>query len=243
MTEDVPLRRERDLGSIIGDSFTLLFAHFGAFAGIVFPAAVTSLAFSSLEIAFEGETFATLLIQIAAIVAYLIVFEFVRSAGVVFLDQVDQQNRISSADALDLAQARIGIISGAITRVALISFVLTITIIGIPWAFLRLVRWSFISQMIMLEDKRGDEVLSASAELVHNFWWSTAGRLLVTGLITVIPNVIIPGMAGLASPIAGAFVGALLVFVIVPYGIISTTLMYFHLKERKARHDSITSPD
>jgi hypothetical protein len=235
------LRRERDLGGIIGDSFTLLFAHFGSFMGIVFPAAIASLASSFLVLAVEDELAATAVAVATGIVQFF-VFEFVRSAGVVFLDKLDQQDRIPSAESLDRAQERLGIIGGAAIRSTAIVLAFSITIVGLPWAIMRIVRWAFLSQAIMLEDKRGEDVLATSAELVKDYWWSTAGRLLGSGLVIFLPYLLVATIADEASPIAGAFIEAALVFVSVPYGIISTTLMYFHLKARKARHDSF-SPD
>lgn len=240
MTENLPLRRERDLGAIVGDSFSFLFAHFGALAAIVFPAAVTSLAFSLLTVAIEDDVVLTL-VFIASIVVQFIIFEFVRSAGVTYLDSLDRQQAIPSAESLDRAQQKIGIIGGAAIRSALIVAAFAITIVGIPWAIMRIVRWSFLSQFIMLEDKRGEEVLAASAALVQGSWWQTAGRLLVTGIVLGLPTLLVSGIANAALPgVIAAFVDAALVFITVPYGIITTTLMYFDLKTRKARHDSIS---
>jgi hypothetical protein len=88
----------------------------------------------------------------------------------------------------------------------------------------------------MLDGKSGGEALAASADLVEGHWWVTAGRLLVTGLVVGIPLLIVSSIANAALPvILAVFVDSALVFVTVPYGIITTTLMYFDLKTRKAR--------
>lgn len=236
---DLPLRRERDLGAIVGDSFTLYFAHLGALTAIVFPAVVTSLALSLLAVAIDDEVVVTLIL-VVSVIAQFLVFEFVRSAGVVYLDSFDRRLPIPSAESLDQAQQRLGIISGAAVRSSFIVLALAITIVGIPWAVMRLVRWAFLSQEIMLEGKQGEEVLAASAALVQGYWWSTLGRLLVTGIVVGLPTLIVSGIANaVLSDVIAAFVDAALVFVTVPYGILTTTLMYFDLKTRKARHDSI----
>jgi hypothetical protein len=242
VTQDrTSLRRERDVGAIIGDSFSLLIGHFGAFAAIVFPAMITSLAFSLLALAMESVV-AIILILIVSLIVEFVVFEIVRSAGVVYLDQLDRRDEIPSAESLDRAQARIGVIGGAAIRASLITAGFAVTLIGIPWAIMRIVRWAFLSQVIMLEDKRGEDVLATSAELVRSFWWITFGRLILTGLVIGLPTLLVSGVAdAIVSPLAGTFVDAALVFVTVPYGIISTTLMYFDLKTRKARHDSIST--
>ena len=235
MTEDIPLRRERDLGTIVSDSFSLYFAHFRNFAAIVFPAVVASLALSLLALAVTSDLL-VVLILIAAIVIQFVVFEFVRSAGVVYLDRLDSRNAIPSAESLDQAQQRIGIIGGAAIRSAAIVFALAITLIGLPWAIMRIVRWAFLSQAIMLEGKSGEDVLATSADLVKGYWWVTAGRLLVTGLVIGLPALIVSSIANAALPaIIAVIIDSAVVFVTVPYGIISTTLMYFDLKTRKAR--------
>jgi hypothetical protein len=240
VTEPLPLRRERDLGAIVGDSFTILFANFGALAAIVFPAAVTSLAFSLLTVAIRNDTAATIVL-LASLVVQFVVFEFVRSGGVVYLDGFDRREIIPSAEALDRSQQRFAVIAGAAIRSELIIMALAFTIVGIPWAIMRLVRWAFLSQVIMLEQKQGEEVLATSAQLVDGYWWATAGRLLVSGIVIILPAFFVSGIAVVTLPaILSAFVDAGIVFVTVPYSIISTTLMYFDLKTRKARHDSIS---
>jgi hypothetical protein len=227
------LRRERGLGGIVGDSLNLFFEHFGAFVAMVFPAAITSLAFSLLPIAFNNDTAAAVIFLISLPVDF-IVFELVTSAGVVYLDQIDQQDRIPTAESLDRAQHRIGIVLGASIRATLITVALAITIVGIPFAIMRVVRWSFLSQVVMLDDKTGEEVLATSARLVEGYWWSTFGRLIVTSLVVGVPSVIVSGIAAAAAPaIVAAFVDAAFSFVTVPYGIITTTLIYYHLKTRK----------
>jgi hypothetical protein len=243
MGDEFQLRRERDLGAIIGDSFSLLFTHFRAFAAIIFPAAITALAISLLILAIENETLNTLVL-VASVIVQFIVFEIVRSAGVIYLDSLDRREEFPSAEALDRAQQRIGIIAGAAFRSAVIVMLFSITVVGIPFAIMRLVRWAFLSQVIMLEQEHGQAVLAKSAELVKGYWWSTAGRLLVAGIVVGLPAFFVSSVAAATTHgVVSAFVDAALVFITIPYGIISTTLMYFHLKARKARHDSITSPD
>ncbi len=189
MTDNLLLRRERDLGGVIGDSFNILFANFRPIAAIVFPAAITSLALSLLVFAIDDDVVITLIFLASLIIQFLI-FEFVRSAGVVYLDGLDWQTTIPSAESLDQAQHRLGIISGAAIRSSFIVVALSITLVGIPWAIMRIVRWALLSQEIMLEDKRGEDFLATSAELVKGFWWATAGRLLVTGVVVGIPTFI-----------------------------------------------------
>ena len=199
MTEPFQLRRERDLGAIVGDSFNLYFAHLGPLAAIVFPAAVTSLALSLLAVAVSDEVVVTLIL-IVSVIAQFLVFEFVRSAGVVYLDGFDRRVTITSAESLDQAQQRLGIIGGAAVRSSFIVLALAITIVGIPWAVMRLVRWAFLSQAIMLEGKQGEEVLATSAALVQGYWWPTAGKLLVTGIVVGLPALVVSGIANAALP-------------------------------------------
>jgi hypothetical protein len=236
------MRRERDLGAIVGDSFTILFANFRPLAAVVFPAVVTSIAVSVVLLAIENAV-AAFVASIVAFAVQFAVYEVVEAAGVGYLDARDRGEPLTSADALDRAQERLGIILGAAIRAFAISFLMAITIVGIPWAVMRFIRWAFLSQTIMIEDKRGEAVLASSAELVRGYWWVTFGRLIVTTLVVGFPAFVVYQVAAVAiSLVIGGIVSGLLVFVTAPYAIISTTLMYFDLKTRKARHDS-TSPD
>jgi hypothetical protein len=112
---------------------------------------------------------------------------------------------------------------------------LTITLIGIPFAIYRAVRWYFISQVIMVEGLSGEAVLARSAALVEGKWWNTVGRLIVMALVIQIPVGLLSSALSAAFPgVAGILISSATAFVTTPFGIIASTLMFFDLYVRKA---------
>ena len=108
-----------------------------------------------------------------------------------------------------------------------------ITIIGIPWAIQRLVRWLFVQQTIMLENATPEEALSRSASVVIGSWWRTAGIWLLISLLGGIP-VVITRLTLVFAPIAvSSTASAIGDALALPFVVIATTMLYFDLKSRK----------
>ena len=260
MLAGTDLRKQRRLSEVLTDSFNVLFAHWRQLALISIPVVVANIAFSLVILAITQDVPATeefandtadftaeeaaelfLLLGVALLVALPVLFvlqQLVTGAAVEYLDETDKGNQLPPAEALDRAQSKLGALVGAALRAALICLLLSVTIVGIPFAIYRFVRWIFLAQVIMVEDKRGEEVLARSAELVAGRWWNTLGRLIVVGLVVQIPLQFL--QSALYEAVPGVF-GTILVgatgFIYIPYGIIGLSLMYFDLRARKAEDD------
>ena len=265
MLAGTELRKVRRLGEVLTDSFNILFAHWRKLAIISVPVVVANIAFALVILAIthdvptaeeiSGDTaeFTTeeaiellFLSGIAALIAVPVIFvlqQLVTGGAVVYLDETDKGNTISPADALDRAQANLGPLIGATLRAAIIVLLFCITLIGIPWGIYRAVRWVFLAQVIMIEGKRGEEVLARSAELVQGRWWNTLGRLVVVALVVSIPVGLLQQALIAAAPgIVGTILSSATGFITVPFGIIGLSLMFFDLRARKAEHDSTHTP-
>jgi len=119
---------------------------------------------------------------------------------------------------------------------------LSLTLIGIPWAIKRLVKWAFIIQSIIVDGQEGEPSLAYSESMVEERWWITFGRLVASGLVVGLPVVIVSQAILLTVPgVLGIIASHIPDFLALPYGIITSTLIYFDLKTRKARHDSIST--
>ena len=82
---------------------------------------------------------------------------------------------------------RAGDLAGALVRAVLIVSVLSLSIVGVPWALRQVFRYQFLGQTTMLEDRGGAAALRRSTELVRRRWWHTATvTTLVTGSVAVI---------------------------------------------------------
>lgn len=266
MLAGTELRKQRRLSEVLTDSFNILFAYWRQLAIISVPVVVANIAFSLVILAISQDLPATeeiandtaeftsddaaelfLLVGAALLVALPILFvlqQLVTGASIEYLDEMDRGAEITPAEALDRAQANIGALVGAALRAAMIALLLSLTIIGIPFAIYRFIRWIFLGQVIMVEGKRGEEVLARSAELVSGRWWNTFGRLIVVGLVVQIPLQFLQAAILEAAP---GVIGTILVgatgFIYIPFGIIGLSLMYFDLRARKAEHDLTRPPE
>ena len=235
MTENVPLRRQRDLGTVISDSFTILFASWSILAMIVAPAVLVGLAFSLIEYGVGDDELVTALIILASLPVQFVAYELVGAAVVAQINGRDLGQTMAAGDALDVAQDRFGDVIGAAVRSTAIVFLLAITIVGIPWALKRGVEWAFLTEAIIIDGQKGEPSLAYSAALVLGNWWSTFGRLLVAGIVIGIPTVMLSSLIALAVPgVIGIIASSVPEFLALPFGIIATTLIFFDLKLRKS---------
>lgn len=236
------LRRERALSEVISDSFTLYFASWRQLGAVVAPSVLISIALSLVAFAVGGSDTANSLVLLASLPVELVAYQLVSAAAIAFIAERDAGHALSPGDALDLAQERAAPVVGASLRSTGIVFALSCTLVGIPWAIKRLVRWAFIIQAIMLDHQSSEVALDYSASYVLGHWWNTAGRLLASGLVIGIPSLFVSSIIVAALPgVAGILISGATGFFVYPYGIIATTLIFFDLKNRKPTYDNLSS--
>jgi len=121
----------------------------------------------------------------------------------------------------------------ALFRVILFISLLAATVIGLPFAVHRTVRWIFTPQAVVLEGSEPKRARFVSADLVIHRWWRTAFATLFFLLVAIAPGPLV----GIVLLIAGrqsisfANTAASLIFaVFLPISIIGFTLLYFRLK-------------
>jgi hypothetical protein len=139
------------------------------------------------------------------------------------------------ADAYAHALDRFSTLWWASLRVLFHVLLFAITIVGIPWAVQRFVRWLFVEQTVVLEGVNTKDALARSANVVIGQWWQALGLAFVVWLLVVIPNIV--GTAAIwGVPVAvGGPIGAIVTAVTTPFLAIGMTLLYFDLKARKER--------
>jgi hypothetical protein len=125
--------------------------------------------------------------------------------------------------------ARIPDLVWTLARGWLIVLGLTISIIGLPWAANRSVRWMFGAQAAVLGGIRGKTALDDSAGAVRGRWWQAAANGAVLAFLGAAPGVIV-GLALLILahfPVDAANSVASLVFALAqPFAIAGLTLLY-----------------
>jgi Vacuolar protein sorting-associated protein 62 len=125
--------------------------------------------------------------------------------------------------------ARIPDLVWTLARGGLIVLLLTISVIGIPWAANRSVRWMFGSQAAVLMGIRGKTALDDSATAVRGRWWQAAANGAVLAFVGAAPGVIVGLVLLILArfPVDAANSVASLVFAFSqPFAIAGVTLLY-----------------
>jgi hypothetical protein len=97
------------------------------------------------------------------------------------------------------------------------------------------VRWTFLTQMIVLEETGVIDAFCRSSELVAGSWWRVFGIRLAVGIPIGIVSLVLPAILTVAlGPALGAAAGALAAFLLAfPIEVTVTTLLYFDLMGRR----------
>lgn len=80
----------------------------------------------------------------------------------------------AAVDALRAAWRRRRALLDAFVRSFLVVFALLISFVGAPWGVRQLVRYQFLAQAVMYEERDGRDALDRSSELVRGRWFHTA---------------------------------------------------------------------
>jgi len=123
------------------------------------------------------------------------------------------------------------------TELAMV-LVLTITVVGIPVAIHRFIRWSLFAEACMLDELPATESLRRSSQLVKGHWWRTFGFTALIDAVAVLSGPLLGVGLLLLTDHSLNFINiaASLVYTFtVPYAAIQLTLYYFDLDTRVRR--------
>jgi hypothetical protein len=230
----VELRRQRELGDIISDSWALLKAQLGVYATVVAPSVLVAIAISLIAFAITDAPNNQLLIAAAFLPVQVLVYQLVSAAVVAVLKASEQGRTISAGEALDAAQDRARDVLSVSLRL-MFAFVLIMTIIGAYWGVKKAIQWIFAIPLLIFEELRWDEALFHSERLVQGRWWATLGRLIASGLVLGLPTFFIGSFIAAAIPAPiGTILSSLPNLISTPFPIIATVLMY---NDRKLRRE------
>jgi hypothetical protein len=96
------------------------------------------------------------------------------------------------------------------------------------------IRWYFVPNAIVIQNKRSWAALDESADAVRDSWWRTAGIVLVIALIQFGFTVSAAGASAYAPPLVDGAVSGLVNALILPFAVTAQTLLYYDLKARHA---------
>jgi hypothetical protein len=155
----------------------------------------------------------------------------------VILDELDAGRRVLAGQAFRrVAQRWRSLTRGMVTEIGMI-ILLTITVVGIPFAIHRFIRWSLFAEACMLDDLPAGQSLRRSSELVRGHWWRTLGFTALIDILAVLSGPLLGVGLLLVTDQSLNFINlaASLVYAFtVPYAAIQLTLYYFDLEARSA---------
>jgi len=227
----VALRQQRDLGQIFDAALTIYRQNFSvlfSIAALVIPLGIAGGIFQTIsdDVANQAITSVIGLCQVGVNI-------LAGSAVIVAINDADQGRTPEFGRSYDIAFSRFGTLIMAFLRVAFHVILFFITIVGIPWAIQRAIRWAFTQQTIMLENANWEDALGRSADVVIGSWWRTFGILLLIGIVAGVPVGIVTGVLVFAPVLVSSTVSATVQALISPLASIAATLLYFDLKVRK----------
>jgi ABC-type sugar transport system permease subunit len=159
----------------------------------------------------------------------------ITTAGIaVVLDEIDSR-RVTAEQAVRTALGRIRPLAAAAFTQYGVVLLLTLTVVGIPLALYRFIRWSLFVQACMLDERGGRESLAESSRLVRGRWWRTFGFTALVDLLTVLTGLLVGIGLLLLTAQSLNFINlasSLVYMLTVPLAAIALTLYYFDLETR-----------
>jgi hypothetical protein len=227
------LSRNRKLSELISAAFDFYVASPATLFIIATPAVLITLLTAVLS-SLTSSDLANSLLSLLTLPLGFVVYQLIAAGIVAALLEIDAGRSVAPGAAFNTATARLDELVGAAFRSTVIIFLFFITIVGIPWAIVRAVRWAFISQAIMIDGQTSATALDYSASFVRGQGWRTAGRLIGVGIVFGIPVAILAGAVDAALPnLAGSLIEGLFEAAFVPLTVTATTLIYYDLKLRR----------
>jgi hypothetical protein len=246
-----PLRRRRQAGQIYRASTRIYFQNLLTFAaaGAIFipvyllAAAIQWVIFHLTAvaplIALDGRHGAgtAFLALVLGGVGGLFASVIATGAVAVILEELDSGRRILAGQAYRRVLGRLRPLTrGMLTELGTV-LLLTLTVVGIPFAIDRFIRWSLFAEACMLDDLAAGDSLHRSALLVRRHWWRTFGFTVVVDVLVILSGPLFGVGLLLLSDHSLNFINlaaALVYTFTVPYAAIQLTLYYFDLELRRA---------
>jgi hypothetical protein len=232
------IRRPRQLNQIVDAAISLYRQNFGEFlaiAAVALPIDVVVAVVPAVISNRVASLVATMLMSIPALLLNIIVTAAVARAIADVADGHTADFNRAYRQVLD----RLGALLLATARVLGAVLLLSITIIGIPFAIYLGVRWIFFPQAVVIEGTGSSDALSLSADIVKGSWWRTFGIVIVISLLAAIPSLGVAALFAWAAPIASALISAVITTIVRPFTAAGFTLLFFDLSSRESQDVSI----
>jgi hypothetical protein len=235
------LNRPRDLGALLTDSFSFYRRHFWKFLAVAFVvvvpvhAAVLGLGLGQFSGGYDS-TPAPASTLVPGLTRLLVVSPLI---SVMMLDALIAVAAGRKPGFGSTVQAGLDAFGRVFWPVLIAVLCMAATLVTVVVPLVLLVRWFFVPQIVVLEEKRGPDALRASWELTRGFAWRVAGIVFVVQLLFYLAGALAATpLAALGRELdseAVALGATTLTEVLVapPVGIFAA-LLYYDLRSRKA---------
>jgi Vacuolar protein sorting-associated protein 62 len=244
------LRRRRPWGSIITAGWQMYRRHARLFLGIGLLFVPLGLIITLVQFLIfrvgglsdlvdsAGETNAFVAIPALAlgVLLTLLGLTIVQAVASLAMVELDEDLRVSPRAAYRLVRTRLRPLVGSLLMAAIVVALLSITVVGLPIAIWLLIRWSFLAQVVALEDHEARGALRRSGRLVGRRWFRAASMTLVVAGTGLLLGPVIGTLLLLLTSASFDFVNllsALIYVVTLPFVAVVTTYLYFDLLVRE----------
>jgi hypothetical protein len=169
---------------------------------------------------------------LTSIVAFVVTVAGISSA----LTALEAGNEVSVFESFRAVLRRGGVLLLANATVVATVLVLVATVVGIPLALRQLVRWSFVTQAVMIDGCSVRRAFHRSAALITGNWWRTLAIALGLGFVALVSGPIVGIVLLLFSPASLTYVdlaASVVYLAAVPYVAVALTLLYYDLDVRR----------
>lgn len=158
---------------------------------------------------------------------------FATAAVAIVLREMADERRLTARQAFRATFQRLRSLAAATAIQYGVVLLLTLTVVGIPFAVHRFIRWSLFAQACVLDGATARSSLARSSRLVRGRWWRTFGFTLLVDVLAVLSGLLVG--VGLLLAAAGSLnfidIASSVVYTLtVPLAAIALTLYYFDLE-------------
>jgi hypothetical protein len=235
------LARQRDLSALFSEALAVMRDHPGPVlvmsAAIVVPVelVVSGIGLERLTSGYRGQLDRAEQ-AIPTILSFFVIAPLIAAAMIQMLREVSSGKGPSAPQCLQAALDAFAALFLAVLIMAA-GVAIGIAALILPGIYL-LIRWFFVAQCVVIEDKRGFDALARSGQLVRGNWWRVFGIVLLTQLLAAIPAILIsvPMEAAAKSAdreVLGLAGDMLASIATAPFVAIVTTLLFYDLRARR----------
>jgi hypothetical protein len=232
------LRRPRDLSQIIDTALRLYRRNFGEFLAIAAVALPLTVVNAIILLAIRNP-WVGFLVALPTTVASTVVDILAATAIARTIADIADGLPADFYRAYRQVLGRLGDLLLAGLRVLIPLVLISVTIVGIPFAIYLSVRWAFVSQAVVIENQSPRAAVSLSNRIVEGHWWRTFGIILVIVLLSSVVSGVVGLVLSPVATVAATLANSVVAVVVTPFAAGANTLLFFDLQSRERERVSI----